>query len=524
MAGAQQLTPGIVNRRGAAASRPSASSVAAGTTFLATDTLVLSESDGASWVSVASGGGGGSVGAGSITNTEVSASAAISESKLSLASDAAAGVASRRSLGTSSSQAASGSDTRFSDARAPLDASVTSAKIAAGGISAASVTGTAIVSSDARLSDTRASAPASVTDASVAANAAIAESKLALASDAAAATASRRTLGTSATSAAAGNDARLSDARTPSDASVTDAKITTTLSPSKITGVAVVTADARLSDARAPSGSAGGDLTGSFPSPTLAAAGPGATTSGDATHTSTLTIDAKGRVTALAPNAIPSDAAVGTASMRTLGTGALQAAAGDDSRFGGASAVPIGTDVLDANAGLVQHTAAGVVTGGLLPVFYPIMPEGLSSYALSAMRARVRTLLAASTIGMAVYSIAYTANATFTAALVAQLTTPPSGGATGIVTADVTSGPITLNFLTTRYVVAIITSSNVTLALAATSATTAGSVGALKWNTTARASTTDWPATFANTDVIGVASGIGVPWVALVTANGKWWM
>jgi len=45
--------------------------------------------------------------------------------------------------------------------------------------------------------------------------AAIAESKLTLASDAAAGTASRRTLGTAATAACAGNDARLTNARTP---------------------------------------------------------------------------------------------------------------------------------------------------------------------------------------------------------------------------------------------------------------------------------------------------------------------
>jgi hypothetical protein len=40
--------------------------------------------------------------------------------------------------------------------------------------------------------------------------------------------------------------------RTPTDGTVTDAKIATTLSPSKITGTAVVAADARLSDARTP--------------------------------------------------------------------------------------------------------------------------------------------------------------------------------------------------------------------------------------------------------------------------------
>lgn len=70
-------------------------------------------------------------------------------------------------------------------------------------------------SNDSRLSNTRTPTDSSVTNAKVAAAAAIDESKLNLASDAAAGTASRRTLGTGATQAAPGNDSRLSDARTP---------------------------------------------------------------------------------------------------------------------------------------------------------------------------------------------------------------------------------------------------------------------------------------------------------------------
>ena len=125
--------------------------------------------------------------AGSVVDASVAAGAAIAESKLALASDAAATTASRRTLGTGALQAAAGNDSRLSDARNPI--------------------------------------AGSVVDASVSASAAIAESKLALASDAAAGVASRRTLGTGALQAAAGNDARLSDTRTPTAGSVVNASV-----------------------------------------------------------------------------------------------------------------------------------------------------------------------------------------------------------------------------------------------------------------------------------------------------------
>jgi hypothetical protein len=54
-----------------------------------------------------------------LVNTDVDPAAAIAESKLNLASDAAAGTASRRSLGTGATQACGGADSRLSNARTP---------------------------------------------------------------------------------------------------------------------------------------------------------------------------------------------------------------------------------------------------------------------------------------------------------------------------------------------------------------------------------------------------------------------
>ena len=123
--------------------------------------------------------------------------------------------------------------------------------------------GDAVAGNDARLTDTRTPSDNSVTNAKVHASAAIAESKLDLASDAAAGTASRRTLGTGATQALPGNHSSTTDARTPTAHSHLIADLPVADSGESNANEVVRSNDARLSDARTPAAHnhAGVDIT-----------------------------------------------------------------------------------------------------------------------------------------------------------------------------------------------------------------------------------------------------------------------
>lgn len=80
-------------------------------------------------------------------------------------------------------------------------------------------------------------------------------------------------------------------------------------------GEVVKGSDTRLTDSRAPNGSASGDLTGSYPSPTLTTTGVTASTYGDATHVPQITVDNKGRLSLV--SSITISAGTGDASTNT---------------------------------------------------------------------------------------------------------------------------------------------------------------------------------------------------------------
>ena len=112
-----------------------------------------------------------------------------------------------------------------------------------------------------------------------------------------------------------------------------------------------------------PSGAAGGDLTGNYPNPTLAAAGGGAAgPTGSATVTPVVTVDAKGRVTALTSATIaPTNAAGGDLTGNYPNPTLAAAGGGAAGPIGSSTVVPVVT--VDAKGRVTALTSANIASG-----------------------------------------------------------------------------------------------------------------------------------------------------------------